>query len=115
MLNLLKKHRKQITTRSMPIHLCMPLGLKSLSRTLHIRKGKKANWISDGFALLHHEEFGERDTPLMRESTLKEKKVNGAHIKPYIASSNIQPTADILSTCATNSLGCSSKDNGAMS
>ena len=49
------------------------------------------------------------------ESTLEEKKINGAHIKPYIAcgteiriskpaSRNIQLTAHILSTCTTNSL-----------
>ena len=47
-----QENRKQITTRSMPICLCMPLGLKSFSKTLHTRKGEKANWISDDLSLI---------------------------------------------------------------
>ena len=67
MLKLFKKNTKQITTRSMPICLCMPLGLTSMSRTIHTIKGKKPIWISAmDLVLLHHQEFGERDIFLKR-------------------------------------------------
>ena len=82
MLKLLKKNRKQITIRSMPIHLCMPLGKDTR------KKRKKENWISDGLALLHHEEFRNGVLSLAREIYLAGEKVNGAHIKPFIACVN---------------------------
>ena len=104
----------------MPVHLCMPIGLKSLPKVLvkdFTHKKRKEGtldlqWLGPYYIMRN---LGKVTYLLHEESTLVEKKINGAHIKPYIAcgseiriskpaSRNIQLTAHILSTCTTNSL-----------
>ena len=115
----------------MPVHLCMPIGLKSLPKVLvkdFTHKKRKEGtldfqWLGPYYIMRN---LGKVTYLFHKESTLEEKKINGAHIKPYIAcgseirisnpaSRNIQLTAHILSTCTTNSPDCISKDNSPMS